>query len=52
MNSGSFKIVIDKMCYIIIYLIYLYKKDLELNNLQWYAIKSYQTKSYIIDIYG
>ena len=31
MNSGSFKNVINK----IIYLMYVYKKDLALNNLQW-----------------
>ena len=37
MNSGSFKRVIYKMCLQItyIYLIYMYKEDLALNNLQW-----------------
>ena len=36
MNLGSFKNVIYKMCLEIIYLIYMYKKDLALNNLQWF----------------
>ena len=35
MCSGSFKDIINKMCLEIIYLIYMYKKDLALNNLQW-----------------
>ena len=35
MNSGSFKDVVYKMCLEIIYLIYIYEKDLALNNLQW-----------------
>ena len=35
MSSGSFKNVINKMCLEIIYLIYLYKNDLTLNDLQW-----------------
>ena len=35
MNSGSFKNVINKMCLEIIYLIYMYKKDMALNNQQW-----------------
>ena len=34
MSSGSFKNVINKTCLEIIYLIYMYKKDLALNNLQ------------------
>ena len=34
MNSVSFKNVIYKMCLEILYLIYMYKKDLALNNLQ------------------
>ena len=34
-SSGLFKNVIDKMCLEIIYLIYMLKKDLALNNLQW-----------------
>ena len=33
MSSGSFKNVIYKMCLEIIYLIYMYKKDLASNNL-------------------
>ena len=36
MSSGSFKNVIYKMCLEIIYLIYMYKNDLVLNNLQWF----------------
>ena len=35
MSSGSFKNVIYKMCLEILYLMYMYKKDLVLNNLQW-----------------
>ena len=35
MSSVLFKNVIYKMCLEIIYLIYMYKKDLALNNLQW-----------------
>ena len=38
MNSGSFKNVIYKIykiCLQTIYLIYMYKEDLALNNLQW-----------------
>ena len=35
MNSGLFKNVINKICLEIIYLIYMYKKDLAFNNLQW-----------------
>ena len=34
MNTGSFKNVINKMCLEILYLIYMYKEDLALNNLQ------------------
>ena len=45
MISGLFKNVIDKMCLEIIYLIYMYKKDLALNTLQGLiCIKTYQTK--------
>ena len=33
MSSGSFENVITKMCLDIIYLTYMYKKDLLLNNL-------------------
>ena len=36
MCSGSFKNVIYKMCLETIYLTYMYKKDLALNNLQWF----------------
>ena len=35
MSLGSFKNVINKMYLEIIYLIYMYKEDLTLNNLQW-----------------
>ena len=35
MGSDSFKNVIDKMCLEIMYIIYMYKEDLALNNLQW-----------------
>ena len=34
-NELIFKNVIFKMCLEIIYLIYMYKEDLALNNLQW-----------------
>ena len=34
MSSGSFKDVIYKMCLGVTYLIYIYKEDLALNNLQ------------------
>ena len=34
MNPGSFKNVINKMCLQIIYLVYMYKQNLALNNLQ------------------
>ena len=47
MSSGSFKTVIFKMCLEIIYLIYIYKEDLALNNLQWltcHKTKRNQTK--------
>ena len=42
MRSGSFRNIIEKMCLEIIYLIYMYKKDLALNNLQW--LICHQTK--------
>ena len=35
MSSGSFKNVIYKMYLEIIYLIYMYQKDLALNDVQW-----------------
>ena len=34
MSSGLFKDVIDKICLEIIYSIYMYKKDLALNNIK------------------
>ena len=36
MSFGSFKNVINKMYLQIIYLIYIYEKNLPLNNLQWF----------------
>ena len=39
----GFKNVIYKMCLEIIYLMYMYKKDLALNNLQWFIC--HETKS-------
>ena len=51
MSSGLFKNVINKKCVEILYLIYMNKKDIALNNLQWYTIKPSQTKSYIFDMY-
>ena len=47
MSSGSFKNVTYKMSLEIIYLLYLYKKDLVLYNLQWlicHKAKPNQTK--------
>ena len=35
MSSGSFENVIYKMFLQIMYLIYMYKKDLALNDVQW-----------------
>ena len=35
MSSGSFENIIYKMCLEVTYLIYMYKKDVELNNLKW-----------------
>ena len=35
MTLGSFKNVIHKICLEIIYLVYIFKKDLALNNQQW-----------------
>ena len=61
MGSGLFKNVIFKICLEIIYYIYIYiyiiKKDLALNNLQWLIchktklnhIKYYMHKLYIIE---
>ena len=42
MSSSPFRNVIDKMCSEIICLIYMYKNDLALNNLQW--LICYETK--------
>ena len=45
MSSGSFRNVISKICLEIMYLIYMYKEDLALTNLQWLnGIKPNQTK--------
>ena len=35
MSSGSFENDINKMCLQIMYLIYMYKEELALNDLQW-----------------
>ena len=53
-SSGLFKNVINKICLGIIYLIYMYKEDLALNDLQWmmcHKTKSKQTKLYISNTY-
>ena len=50
MSSGSFK-NIKKMCLQIIYLIYMYKEDLALNNLQWLICHKTQTNQIIYLIY-
>ena len=34
-NSVSFKNIINKICLQTVYLIYMYKEDLALDNLQW-----------------
>ena len=34
-SSDLFKNIADKMCLEIIYLMYMYKRDLTLNDLQW-----------------
>ena len=44
MSSGSFKNAIYKMCLKIIYLIYMYRKDLALNNLQWFIWQTSKAK--------
>ena len=43
-SLGSFKNVICEMCIKIIYLIYMYKKDLQLINLQWLIYNKTQPK--------
>ena len=40
MSSGPFKNVINKICLQIIYLIYMYKEDLALNNLRLICYKT------------
>ena len=53
MISGSFKNVIYKICLEIIYLIYMYKKELALNHLQWlicHKTKPNQTKPNIYKV--
>ena len=53
MSSGSSKNVIYKMCLEIVYLIYMYKKNLALNNIQWlirHKTKPNQTTFVIIII--
>ena len=53
MSSSSLENVTYKMCLEIIYLIYMYKKDLALNNLQrliYYKIKpKLNTNPFIVD---
>ena len=50
-STGSFKNVINKMCLEILYLIYMYKKDLTLITYNgWYTLKPNPTKSYIFSI--
>ena len=44
-SSGLFKNVIFKMCLEIIYLIYMYKKDLALNDVQWSVCHKTKTKT-------
>ena len=44
MRSDSSKNIINKMCVEIIYLIYMYKEDLTLNNLPWLICHKNQTK--------
>ena len=46
MSSGSLKNVIYKMCLEIMYLIYMYKKDLALNNQQWSICHKAKPKQY------
>ena len=48
MNSGSFKNLIYKMCLQIIYLIYMYEKDLVLNNLPWLICQTKPFPIYIV----
>ena len=51
MSSGLFENVIYKMCFEILYLIYMYEKDLALKKTYnvSYAIKTNQTKSFIMN---
>ena len=51
-SSGAFKDFMNKVYLQIIYLIYTYKEDLALNNLQQMIChKTNQTKSYVFNIY-
>ena len=53
MSSASFQNVIDKMWFEIIYLMYQYKKNLALNNLQRYIWHNAQlTKIYVFKNYS
>ena len=47
MTSGSFKNIIYKMCLDIMYLIYMYKKDLVWNNPQWFICHKTKRKQAI-----
>ena len=48
MSSGSFKNVIYKLCFEIMYLIYMYKKYLAINNQQ--CLKCHKTKPNLSDM--
>ena len=48
MSSGSFKNVINKIGLEIIYLLYMYKKNLTLNNLQWLIFHQTQPNEFFI----
>ena len=51
MGFDSFKKVIHNMCLQIIYLIYMYKKDLALNYLQWVICHKTQPNQIIYLVY-
>ena len=50
MGSDSFKNLIYKMCLEMIYLIYVYKEDLALNDLQW--LKCHKTRPIKTPLFG
>ena len=51
MSSGSLKNVINKMCLEIIYLLYMYRKFLALNNLQWLICQKTRASKVIFHLY-